>query len=240
MGTGSVLKLLCCKGISMNQWENFLSECVYYPCSGLHGTPVKLLSSRFQKFFFCDYFIKLQEFLNGVENGGFNGYTLTSLVDVSPEDIFGVSWDRFRSDNDETFSRLHFDWCEPFIAFCTFRREADVPGSHGPEKFELLFARSEAIATFDSVFSRHRISPKCLVHVRSGMGFGGNFSGYPRLLEDSLRTCRGGLPQFILHDSLGVGPGGDRLQLINEYREVQTWGYPDGGYLRLVERGDVD
>ncbi len=81
------------------------------------------------------------------------------------------------------------------------------------------------------------------MHVRSGIGFGGNHSGYPQLLEQSLQRNKGGLPQFIFHDSMAVEQRcGDHLKLIGEayHRELQEWFYPDGGFLKLVERNNGD
>lgn len=222
----------------MDRWRNFLQECVYYPCSSLHGVPVKLLLARFPRFFYCDYSVSREDFQKEIQAEGFKGYRTNMLIDLDPTDILGVSWEQFREEHEDTFSKLHFEWSAPFISFCTLQRDLGLTDSHGPETFELMFARAEAIAMLTSAFNRRRISPKCLVHVRSGIGFGGNFSNYPKLLERCLRENPGGLPQFILHDSMGVGHGGDHLNLIDEYREVKTWGYPDGGYLKLVERSD--
>lgn len=223
----------------MDQWSHFLRECVYYPCSHLHGTPVKLLSSRFSRFFYTDYSVTREDFQKELASGAFKGYRLAEQRELDPTEVFGVPWNDLRREHTDTYSRLHFDSSNPFTVLCIFQRESGLTDEHGPDSFQLMFARVEAIAALESAFSRRSISPKCLVHIRSGIGFGGNFSDYPRLLEQSLRGNRGGLPRFILHDSMAVGHGGDHLQLIGDYRNLQTWGYPDGGYLKLVERNDV-
>lgn len=38
---------------AMNDIDSFLGESVYYPCSALHGVPVKFLGKRFQRFFYA-------------------------------------------------------------------------------------------------------------------------------------------------------------------------------------------
>lgn len=220
----------------MDQLNSFLRECVYYPCSGLHGTPMKFLSGRFSNFFYCDYAVTKEEFQRKLHSRGLKGYQPIEQHALDPVEVFGLRWGEFQKENEGTYSRLHFNSSDPFITLCIFQREAGLTGEHGPGRVQLIFARAEAIAALDAVFTRRGISPRCLVHVRSGIGFGGNFSDYPRLLEQSLRNNPGGVPQFILHDSMAVGSGGDHLKLINDYQEVQRWGYPDGGYLRLVER----
>lgn len=220
----------------MRDWKLFLSECVYYPCSHLHGTPIKFLSSRFKNFFYCDYHVTHEELQGEIRSGGFTGYSLTNIVDVDPIDLLGVSWRDFGNTHREKIAQLPFKWKSPFIALCTFRRQDGFLETHGPDRFDLLFVCAEAVSTFVSAFSRRRVSPKCLVHVRSGIGFGGGFSEYPKLMEAAVRANPGGLPDFLLHDAMGANPDcGDYLGLVEEYREVQTWGYLDGGFLRLTE-----
>lgn len=100
---------------------------------------------------------------------------------------------------------------------------------------ELMFARCEAIAIFISAFSRRKIAPKCLVHVRSGIAFGGNFSEDPRELKRTLLANKGGLPAFMLYDRMGSSCDyGDYLDLVEKYELVERWGYPDGGHLTLA------
>ena len=224
------------KKADMPDWNLFLKECVYYPCSHLHGTPIKFLSHRFQNFVYCDYLVTRDELQHQLDAGGFAGYRLTDIVDVDSLDLLGTSWDDFIAQHHANFAHLPPEWADPFISLCTFRRQEGFPQAHGAEMFNLLFVRAEAVSTFVSAFSRRQVSPRCLVHVRSGIGFGGNFRAYPALMEAAVRANPGGLPDFLFHDAMGADPNcGDYLSLVEEYREVQTWGYPDGGYLRLAE-----
>jgi hypothetical protein len=107
---------------------------------------------------------------------------------------------------------------------------------HGPEGFEFMFARCEAIAAFISAFSQKNIAPKCLIHIRSGIGFGGNYHDYPQELKRVLLENKGGLPAFMFFDSMGSsGEYGDCLDLVKKYQLVERWGYPDGGHLTLAK-----
>ena len=224
----------------MDLWDDFLKECVFYPCSHVHGTPVKFLSNRFSRFFYSDYSVAQEDFQRELESPGFTGYRLADQRELDPTELFGATWDDFRQKHEDTYSRLPFHSCDPYIMLCTFQRESGLTDEHGADSFQIMFAGVEGIAALESAFSRRGISPKCLVNIRAGIGFGGNHSGYPRLLEQSLRSNAGGLPQFILHDAMAVGQGGDHSELIGEcyHRKVEQWGYPDGGYLKLVELSD--
>lgn len=220
----------------MNDIDSFLQECVFYPCSGLHGRPVKLLSKRFPRFFYADYSVDREQFNNTIRKEGFKGYQLTTVVEVTPESVFGMPWKTLEKEHRSTISLVHFEWSSPFVVLCHFERTVDFDDSHGPLAFEFMFARCEAIAAFKSAFSRRNIAPKCLVHIRSGIGFGGNFSDYPNELARALSANNGGLPPFMLYDAMGSNPeGGDYLDLVENYERIERWGYHDGGHLTLAK-----
>lgn len=220
----------------MNDIDSFLRECVFYPCSALHGLPVKLLSSRFPRFFYADYSVEREQFNRAIREEGFNGYQLATEVEVTPDSVFGMPWKGLEKEYRSTISRIRFEWSNPFVVLCRFERAVGFDDSHGPPAFELMFARCEAIAAFKSAFSRRSIAPTCLVHVRSGIGFGGNFSDYPQELAGALRANNGGLPPFMLYDAMGTNPeGGDYLDLVENYERVERWGYRDGGHLTLAK-----
>ena len=225
------------RGLHMFDIDSFLKECVFYPCSALHGVPVKFLGNRFRRFLYVDYKIKRAEFDQSIEEGGFNGYQQSAVDELSPETIFGMSWDDVKESHCDTLSQVHSEWSEPFVVLSRFTRLPDFNDDHGPATFELMFVCCEAIATFISVFSSRNIVPKCLVHIRSGISFGGNFSEYPGELNRALLENQGGLPPFMFYASMGSSRGGgDYLDIIEEYETVETWGYPDGGFLKPAKK----
>jgi len=214
----------------------FLKGCVFYPCSGLHGTPIKFLGKRFRRFLYADYEVDRQRFDEAIHGLGFKGYRLRTTEELGPENVFGMSWEDFARRNAETISRVSYEWRDPYLTLCRFKRDSDLDDSHGPPGFELMFACTEAIATFKAAFSQRNITPKCLVHVRSGIGFGGNFGNYPRELGIALLENKAGLPPFMFYDRMGSSRDcGDYLDLIEEYGPIERWGYPDGGFLELAK-----
>jgi hypothetical protein len=220
----------------MNTIDKFLSECVFYSCSALHGVPVKFLGKRFQRFFYADYSVERRQFDTSLKEQGFKGYELDSVEELSPKKVFGMTWKDLAQRHDSTISRIHFEWTDPFVVLCRFKRMDSFGDDHGPEAFEFMFARCEAIAAFISAFSRRNIAPKCLVHIRSGIGFGGNFQDYPKELKRVLLQNKGGLPAFMFYDSMGSsGECGDYLDLVKKYQLVERWGYPDGDHLTLAK-----
>ena len=77
-----------------------------------------------------------------------------------------------------------------------------------------------------SVFSKRGITPRCLVYIRPGTAFGGNFSAYSEVLERVMRANPGGMPEFVLYDrSGGNAIRGDCLPLLDGYQSIQRWDY---------------
>lgn len=214
----------------------FLEDCVFYPCSGLHGTPIKFLGKRFRRFLYADYNVDREMFDEAVRGSGFKGYRLRATEELDPENVFGMSWNDFEHRNADTVSKVQFEWHDPYLTLCRFERNSVLGGNHGPHRFELMFACAEAIATFKAAFSLRNITPKCLVHVRSGIGFGGNFGDYPEELRNALLENKAGLPPFMFYDRMGSSRDyGDYLDLVEKYDPVERWGYPDGGFLELAK-----
>lgn len=203
----------------------FLKDCVFYPCSALHGAPIKFLSKKFPRFFYADYSIKRDEFDATIKGQGFKGYRLNIIDEIAPDALFGMSWSDFARKHQRTISKVHGGRPDPFIVWSRFERSPGFDDNHGPEHFELLFACAEAIATFKSAFSRRRIAPQCLVHVRSGIGFGGNYSDYPLDLKSALLENNGDLPAFMFYDQMGSTRGwGDYLELVELYVPIERHG----------------
>lgn len=216
--------------------DRFFKDCVFYPCSGLHGTPIKFLGKRFCRFLYADYSVDPVRFDEAIHGRGFKGYTLRATEELDPENVFGMSWEDFDRRNFVTISRLTDDRWDPYLTLCHFERESGLDSKHGPPGFELMFSCTEAIATFKAAFSHRKIAPRCLVHVRSGIGFGGNFGDYPQELSSALLENQAGLPPFMLYDRMGSSRDlGDYLDLLERYDPVERWGYPDGGFLELAK-----
>lgn len=214
----------------------FLKGCVFYPCSDLHGTPIKFPGKRFRRFLYADYSVERKRFDEAIHGLGFKGYRLRATEELDPENVFGMSWEDFARRNVETISRVTDEWRAPYLTLCRFKRDSDFDDSHGPPGFELMFACAEAIATFKAAFSQRNITPKCLVHVRSGIGFGGNFNDYPKELRTTLLENKAGLPPFMFYDSFGSSSYyGDYLDIIKEYGSIERWGYRGSGFLELAK-----
>ena len=212
----------------MNDIDQFLREAVFYSCSGLDGLPVKRLSTRFTRFFYVDYANSITRvaFEKECQNKGFKGYRATTIEDLNFPSVFGDSWDEILLQHRHVIRLLPFEWVDPFVATAHFERSPNYTGDHGPDRFQLIFARCEAITTVRTVFNRRSIPPRCLAYIRTGIGFGGNFPTFPAELERALRENAAGLPEFLLYDEMSGDPKfGDYLRLVEDYEPIQRWGF---------------
>jgi hypothetical protein len=206
--------------------DHFLRRAVFYPCSGLDGAPVKFLGKRFQRFIYADYHIERETFERKCMEQGFLGYHCRLIEELDVGAFFGCSWRDIYRANQKVFDHLYLEWVNPFLALAEFERITDYSDDHGPERFDLIFARCEAITTSASVFSRRGIAPSCVAYICSGIGCGGNFPRFPQELERVLRINPGGLPKFLLYDGLAANPrSGDYLRLIEDYTPLKRWDY---------------
>jgi len=206
----------------MKDITQFLREAVFYPCAGVDGAPVKFLAKRFSSFFCTDYSIDRAAFETACKENGFRGYRVRAIDDLVVDSVFHGSWADIGLDYQEGIARVPFDCADTFVAAAHFERLPDFAEEHGPLRFELMFARCEAIATFLSVFSRRGIAPRCLAYIRSGIGYGGNYQEFPLKLEQALRGNPAGLPEFMLYDEMGGDRGcGDFLSLVEDYEPIE-------------------
>jgi hypothetical protein len=209
--------------------EGFLRESVYYPCCGYDGTPVRFLGKRFQRYLYVDYSIDPTGLQERLQAQGFKGYAIADAADIDINDLTGRSWAslarEFQKYVPEHFSKMKRT-DQPCALHVQFSRMPDYGPNHGPDTFEVMFVRSEGVTTYRTVFLRRGIAPKCLVHIRPGTAFGGNYSGYPCELERAVRENSAGLPDFILYESaLSNTRSGDYMPIIRRYTPMRRWRY---------------
>lgn len=215
----------------MHDFEKYLRESVFYPCSGFDGSPVRFLGHRFQQYIYADYGVTRDSFEKACNLNGFLGYRVCSIKELDVELVFQMSWKKLAVTHRTILSQLHLNWMNPFILHTRFERLASFPEEHGPSSFELIFICCEAITTFHSVFTKRGIAPRCLVYIRPGTAFGGNFSAYPERLARAIRANVGGTPEFILYDkSGGNAKHGDYLPILEQYQPIQRWDYRSEHY----------
>jgi hypothetical protein len=235
-----------------------LADSLYYPCSWTDGTPVRLAGRHFRSFIYSDYSLTRRRILDEFADGGFRGYAVAFTRELRPDQLFPAAR-RSAADAHEDapvapqlgvdatpsvggwpgsyFSmRGHrVDRDEPFALWSVLDRENAYDDEHGSPRYSILFTNAEGADLCRDLYCAHSVPPLALAHLRSGMGFGGNYHGYPSRLSRAIESNRAGLPQYILHDWLCQRGGGDYLPLMERYRLVGKRSYREesGGFSRV-------
>ena len=207
--------------------DHFLSDAVFYPCSGVDGTPVRFLGNKgFSNYLYVDYSIEREKLEEEIRESGFRGYRCIRTDDIPEQQVFGADWEDITRIHDNTISKLHFELSDPFVAMADFELLPDFGKEHGPLNFSIMCVRCEAITTFISVFSRRRLSPRCVAYILPGIHFGGNFSDFKDHFGDAVRANREGLPKYLLYDHESGNPEDiDYLNLVEDYEPIERWDY---------------
>jgi len=197
------------------------------------GAPIRFCSVRFHNFVYADYSVERSVLEATLASPGLRGYQIAESMEIPAVDLFGVEWPEFMTMHSELIRRVHFPHENPYAHFIRFERKEGFHQTHGPADIHLLFIKAEAIATYRSLFVRQKIAPACVAYIRSGIGFGGNYSEFPDKLMKEL--CRPpGPPSYLLYDHFCSPGTGDYMPLVEDYTIlVQGFG---SGALRFAER----
>lgn len=214
----------------------FLKFGAAYPCCGLHGLPVKLLASRFSSFLYIDYHCAEGEVDDVMARYGLKGYELVDLASIDPAEVIGMDWGHYAEHAKAELSRIARPPVSPFLKRYTFKRLHGYDDQHGKETLQVMFAGAESISFMGLTYNYLGITPNCLIHVRCGTAFGGNYREYPQDLSEPLRTNPAGLPQYFLVDTYGQREScDDYLDLVTYYTLVERWPTANRGVLSLME-----
>ncbi len=208
--------------------RSFLRNSLFYGASGLDDTPVRHCASRFRNFIYVDYSLNRQTVLQKLLHDGLGDYVLAKEGDAKelPANlVLGRNWVGIPFLNFGNRAGLSGTWPEimlqdPFVLMAQLSGKSE---SNAHQKINFMFIPFEGSATYGLLFTRRHIAPRCVAHIRSGVGFGSNFSGYPSSLGLKMTEERECLPRFILHDHLCRPGYGDYLLLVEAYDPIEQW-----------------
>ncbi|MEN3014265.1 MAG: M28 family peptidase [Endomicrobiia bacterium] len=200
--------------IEVSTIYKLLPESMFYPCSEDDGTPIKRCKHLFPLYIYVDYSIPKEKLINRLKY-----HRLVCIKEFTPEEFFGRSWDVIISEYKTYIEKLPFEFKDPYILGCEFEHE--ISG----EKIITVRIKFEGIAMLEELYIKRGIKPKGLAHLRCGVGFGGNYHDYVRILNEKLLNNPAGLPEFILCDSLCSPFHADYLPVIKKYKPIRRWRY---------------
>jgi len=192
--------------------EDLLVDSLYYPASGLNGTPVKFLSGNIYSFIYADYSITKQQFLTNL-NGrssdcGFRGYSPVLQREIFTRDIVPAGWrpDKVPTDPREREKLLACERrCRPFGHWSVWQRDPGFGPEHGAARFSFLFLAGEMSAVYQGLYSRLSIAPRILAIIQPG-AIGGEWEGVAHdgsFFKKVVMANSAGLPEYLLHGGFG-------------------------------------
>jgi hypothetical protein len=209
--------------------DELLQESLYYPASGFDGSPIRRLAGNVFSFVYVDYGMEREALMNALESPGFHGYKLLARRDVAQHELPPRPWrlpPLLPQDGDPWKFRDYTK--EPFCVWAVFERSGEMPDSHGPRRFSLLYLCADGVAAFQALYVANAMKPKIVAIIQPGHGFGRNWTDFTDPQQVLARTVLGnpaGRPQALLHG----GSGGRDF-----YRESCWPDYP--GLLRFIDK----
>jgi hypothetical protein len=183
-----------------------LQDSLYYPSSHFDGDPVKHLAGNILSFIYVDYGVNSDDFANALK-GGFRGYTLVGNRSVNERELTPHGWHPtppLPPDGDPSRYR---DWIKnPFCSWSLFQRAEDCPGTHGPDRFSLLFLCADGVAAFQALYAANSTTPRAVAVIQPGTGFGCNWTDFTnpdRIFARSILGNPFGKPEILLYGGVG-------------------------------------
>ena len=184
--------------------REILSGSLFYPASGMDGSPVRHWKLGVDSFVYVDALIPESSYISEIQGRAFKGYGLMGYRKLSPSDLIFNGWQpRIPASIDPDLYRramesLMSDRQGPFAMWSVFERLPQQLEQHGPKRFSLLHVRAEACATYQALYVAGGVLPKIIALVRPGFGFGRNFNNFDVALLETMQMHADGLPAQLL------------------------------------------
>lgn len=147
---------------------DILQNSLFYPAAADDGDPVAYLAGNFFSFIYVDYAFSRHRLTERLKQAPFSGYEVEAQrsVDFATVDrgVPDFPLPQRGSPSATWLSAMEKPFCEWII----FRRKNDFQSTHGPLCFSLLYLCAEGVATFQTLYVRHRICPAAVAIIQSG------------------------------------------------------------------------
>jgi hypothetical protein len=185
--------------------DDFLhSRVVFYPGSGVDGSPVRFFGSRHLAhcYVYADYALGRVRLQRALEDPGFRGYRSLDRAEVSARDVgaedvrYHITREEFRSLGDLAVGRVS-PRDAPFGFIEVLERVEGFGDAHGPARLAILFLFADGHATYDGLFCQQRETPPYAVVIQDH-GWGGDYSSFGAGgLMHGIATRTGRYPRYL-------------------------------------------
>lgn len=232
--------------------KNLLTNSVFYPASGLDGTAIKKLSSKYRHFVHADYSTSQEEVENAMANHFYQvGYDLCEQQIISFNSLISPRHGRLirRTLNEYENNRitqipficdrLEFRNFRPFAIWSRYKYNHIRAGFKADKAvyFELLHVGGEACEVFNALYLHAGINPEVLVFINPSEGYGDNWTCFTetgfRLHNSVMLNAQfngAQLPSMILTNASAFP---DPQPIWNEYHYREGFTSHDGEYRKI-------
>ncbi len=187
--------------------DGILRDSLYYPSSGFDGDPVRYLAGNVLSFVYVDYGNSRNELDDVLKSSGFKGYDVIAKRDVRERELAPRGWTpSFPSREDGDPSR-YLDWMKtPFCSWVVLQRAKEMPASHGPHRFSLLYLAADGVAAYQALYVANGKYPAFLAIIQPGHVFGMNYTNFTNpdlILAQTVLQNPAGKPRVLLYGGFG-------------------------------------
>jgi hypothetical protein len=230
--------------------KQIVKNSLYYPASGLNGTPVKFLSGHILSFIYADYSLSKRKFLNNLngkgEDCGFSGYTAVFQKEIFRNEIVPENWSPpfLPEKNVERLMERQRKYI-PFGHWSVWKRNKELKNTHGANIFSFLFLGGEMSAIYQGLYNRLEVTPLILAIIQPG-AMGGEWESV--ISDDSffkkiVKANLSGMPKFLLYGGWGQRWGTEEPYsepCWNEYKKGPRLAYIPERSAGLWEIGTIN
>jgi hypothetical protein len=153
--------------------DEILRDSLYYPSCGFDGDPVRFLAGNVLSFIYVDYGMDRQQLEHALATRGFRGYEVIAKRDLDESELAPRGWKSTSIFDTHLDAHRYRQWMKPsFCQWRVFGRCAQMPASHGPKRFSLIYFCADGVAAFDALYVANHAAPAYVAVIQPGHGFG--------------------------------------------------------------------
>jgi hypothetical protein len=161
--------------------HRYTPDSLYYPSSGVDGTPVKYLGGLVHSFIYVDYGFEYDRVKDSLydERKKFKGYHIISFENLDKEYLIPDGWSPIFPEKSDGNPEKHIKHIrKPYAVLVVHERDKSYGDEHGPERFSILYICGDGVATYQALYHGNGCAPAAVTIIQPGCGFGNNWTDY--------------------------------------------------------------
>ena len=185
--------------------KEVLDGSLYYPASGVDGSPIRNWQLGVNSFVYVD--MSIEESTNVGEllkKDSVRGYHVIAQRNLNADELAPNGFKPSPPASANMLSIIKEQQSagasirNVFAIWSILERDNSLGEQHGPKRFSLLYIRAEGAAAYQALYQSNDILPKLVAFIRPGVGFGGNYGEFTTVLLDTMLMHPKGLPAEML------------------------------------------